>query len=57
MGRRTRMFLLKLNSNQGCRRLFETQRLRLHGTSPSGRARKVQRGMTYEAVWLSGRLF
>jgi hypothetical protein len=56
MGRRTRMFLLKLNSNRGWR-LFETQRLCLHGTSPNGRARKVQRGMTYEAVWLSGRLF
>ena len=31
MGRRTRMFLLKLNSNQGWG-LFKTQRLRLHAS-------------------------
>jgi hypothetical protein len=52
MGRRTRMFLLKSNSHQGWV-FFETRLLRLRG----GRVRKVQRGVTNEAVWLSGRPF
>jgi hypothetical protein len=49
MGRRTRMFLLKPNSNQGWG-LFETKLLRLHGSLAQREHEKVQPEFAYRSA-------